>query len=432
VKQKKSENLKRELKRIVLLYLVVASIGLLFDQLPLALAIATVSYFVLIYRELNSFYAWLEGKRKVIPEDNAFLFDIAERFHHSKQKTKRIKQRLHEQLKTVQESTSALSDGVLITGSKDRLTWWNGAAQSMLGLTHKSDVGQSILNFMRAPHFVAYLDAGDFSKPVEVVPSLNESLTLQIQVTNFGAAQRLFVIRDITKVAQLEQMRKDFVGNVSHELRTPLTVLKGYFENLELMEDMLPPPLRRAITQMSDQVERMNDTVSDLMLLSRLDEEDRIDLEQAVDMHALMQRVEGATQAALSDRHSLKLDICEASIKGVESELYSAISNIIYNAIKYSPEGGEIGVTMDRKDDRLVVSVSDQGVGIDPKHITRLTERFYRVDSARTRDIGGTGLGLAIVKHVLMRHRAELLIESKPGEGSVFSCVFHTLPPESC
>ncbi len=425
MRHKRSEVITAEAKRFGSLIAIGLLIGFALDHLFLGLLFANIVYFTLILREISAFYDWLEGRRANIPEDNAFLFDVAERIYFSKRKHRRIKSRIRDQLRRVEDSTSALNDGVLITSGFDQLSWWNKAAEEMLHLSKGSDLGQSVTNFIRAPHFIEYLKKGDFEKPIDVAPSYSEHVTLQIQVTNFGEAERLFVVRDVTKVLHLEKMRKDFVGNVSHELRTPLTVLKGYFENLSMITETLPQPLINAMKQMSGQVERMNDTVSDLMLLSKLDEQDEIDLEQTVNLCEIVNQAFHSAELAASPQHKFILELQDCEIKGVASELYSAFSNIIYNAIKYSPEGGEILLKLTISEETVVVSVSDQGVGIDPKHISRLTERFYRADSARTRDIGGTGLGLAITKHVLMRHQAQLKIESWPGEGSKFSCIFN-------
>ena len=235
----------------------------------------------------------------------------------------------------------------------------------------------------------------------------------------------LIFIRDVTRLHLLEEMRKDFVANASHELKTPLTVIKGYLETLEMFQDALPASMQKGIANMSEQSERMEQLIEDLLLLSRLESNDKREEEHWHEVSSWAEAIKKTASPLLTDKHSLIIDIPEkARLYGSYNELYSAFSNLVVNAIKYSPDGGEIKVKWESNEFSGVFSVADHGLGIDPRYIPRLTERFFRVDKGRSTKTGGTGLGLAIVKHVLMHHDAKLQILSELNRGSRFSCHF--------
>jgi two-component system phosphate regulon sensor histidine kinase PhoR len=234
------------------------------------------------------------------------------------------------------------------------------------------------------------------------------------------------LVRDVTQMYKLESMRKDFVGNVSHELRTPITVINGYLETLLDHTDSVAPRWVKPLQQMHQQSQRMENIVRDLLTLSRLETNALPREQDKVDVSSLLREIKSEAEQAFADkRHSFLLDIqTDCCLQGSLTELYSAISNLMFNAAKYTPNGGEIRVTAKEAQGGLDIAVIDNGVGIAAQHIPRLTERFYRVDESRSTDTGGTGLGLAIVKHVLARHNARLEIVSIPGEGSQFVCHF--------
>ena len=240
------------------------------------------------------------------------------------------------------------------------------------------------------------------------------------------AGQLMMVVRDISRLKQLEQMRKDFVANVSHELRTPLTVVTGYLEMMD--EDNLPPPSMwaKAHQTMIEQCHRMDSLVNQLLSLSRIEGARKYDNDKPVrvpDMLALI-----ATEANSLNKekgHEISFDVDpDLDIVGAPDELRSAFSNLVFNAVHYTKPNGNIHVQWQMKDDQALFSVADNGDGIAPEHINRLTERFYRVDKARSRKTGGSGLGLAITKHVLTRHDSHLDISSEVGKGSCFSFAF--------
>ena len=324
-----------------------------------------------------------------------------------------------------QSSLVALAEAVVLTDELHQIEWWNPAAEKLLGI-QPLDRGRNILTIIRQPSFIEYFNNIDQSPDgIKIKSSVYEEHYVQIKLTRFGSESRLLVAYDVTRVHNLEQMRKDFVDNISHELRTPLTVLSGYIETFTDQED-LNPRWKRAFEQMQSQTRRMNALVNDLLLLSRLEGNKQVAKNQIIDMPNLMNQLFDDAQAYNVDYgHTLNLDIdSHCDLIGSDAELASAFSNLITNAIKYTPKGGTVTIGWHDDTEHGYFTVEDTGIGIDPKHIPRLTERFYRVDSARSRQTGGTGLGLAIVKHVLMQHNAYLEIDSKENQGSVFRVVF--------
>jgi two-component system phosphate regulon sensor histidine kinase PhoR len=249
---------------------------------------------------------------------------------------------------------------------------------------------------------------------------------LQLQVIPYGQSERLLLTRDITQIERLETTRRDFVANVSHELKTPLTVLAGYIETLR---DLPLDKTQRgqALSTMGDQAERMQRLIDDLLTLGRLETEQTPPGDTPISMPTMLARLVREAQALSHHSHQISAPTATgpATVLGEERELYSAFSNLVNNAVRYTPKGG--GIRLDwqtRPDGSAIFSVRDSGPGIESQHLSRLTERFYRIDKGRSRETGGTGLGLAIVKHVASRHGAELKIESTVGEGSCFSLRF--------
>ncbi|MDU7556481.1 MAG: phosphate regulon sensor histidine kinase PhoR, partial [Pseudomonas sp.] len=251
-------------------------------------------------------------------------------------------------------------------------------------------------------------------------------LRIQLYITRYGNNEHLMLVRDVTRLHHLEQMRKDFIANVSHELRTPLTVICGYLETLLDNVDDVNPRWKRPLSQMQQQGERMQTLLNDLLLLAKLEATDYPSDNQPVPIDALLRSIKGDAQALSGQRNqTITLDIdTNVALKGSEAELRSAFSNLVFNAVKYTPDGGSIRIRWWADHLGAHLSVQDSGVGIDNKHLPRLTERFYRVDSSRNASTGGTGLGLAIVKHVLLRHHGHLDISSVLGHGSTFTCQF--------
>jgi two-component system phosphate regulon sensor histidine kinase PhoR len=307
-------------------------------------------------------------------------------------------------------------------GVHDEIEWANKAAREVFGL-QQTDKGQRIPNLIRFPEFIRYLKSGNYKEAVTLPSPVNNRITLEVRIVPYGAGLRLLLAQDVTQLKKMERMRKDFVANVSHELRTPLTVLKGYLETLQDLDDGHSPLLTSSFQQMQGQTERMQHLVDDLLLLTRLETQQK--KSHCVDVPALLNQIckEGDTLENASKRIELTLETA-VHIVGEEQELRSAFTNLLGNALKYSPEDSVVKVRWYQDKESIVLAVEDQGEGIAIADIPRVTERFYRVETKRLKKVNGTGLGLAIVKHVLMRHDAHLNITSELGKGSCFSCHF--------
>ena len=315
----------------------------------------------------------------------------------------------------------ALPDGVVILEA-DRIEWSNDTARLHLGVEVPRDAGTPIAHLVRDPAFLAYLDAGQYDGPVEVHSSAARGRVITLQVVEYGEGWRLLLSRDVSHVRRLEQVGREFVANVSHELRTPLTVIAGFLETLRDEGD--PEAARRYVDLMEQQARRMQRLVEDLLTLSSL-ESSPPPAEDPIDMAALVERLAAEARALSKGRHRIEASAEDGlDVAGSEKELASAFSNLVSNAVRYTPPEGTVRLAWHATADGADFDVEDTGIGIAPEHIPRLTERFYRVDRGRSRESGGTGLGLAIVKHALGRHGATLDVGSSPGKGSRFSARF--------
>jgi len=343
-------------------------------------------------------------------------------------------QRINSELKQLQSVTAAMPDGIVILDENNHIEWCDPVAEKHLGINLTLDIDQQITNMVRQRSFVNYLAAEKFNKPLILKQLRHHRLTLLLQLVPYGNQQKLLISRDITSYEKIEIMRRDFIANVSHELRTPLTVIGGYLEMLSTEPDMDTSMRQQALSAMTEQTTRMQRLIEDLLTLSRLENtQDKLN-ERPVKIAALLQEIYNEAQSLSGGRHQIELNIMsENQILASREELRSAFSNLMSNAIRYTQEGGEITIYWEVKEGKGIFTVRDTGVGIEPEHISRLTERFYRADSSRSRETGGTGLGLAIVKHILNRHQARLKIKSKIGKGSEFSIQFpeKRLIPES-
>ena len=419
-------SLAREINRILLLSAIALAAAIALSSLwPLLVALAGYIYWST--SQLFQLYRWLVREDHVEPPDSSGLWgDLYTRLEHLFRKEQKAQAELQAIIARAQSSVNALADGVILIDGDGTLEYFNQSAAQFIGFRADKDIGQQLTNLVRFPPFTAYLQRGDFRDPFDLVSPKDDNLDLQIHVTEFGRGDKLILVRDVTRLHRLEQMRKDFVANVSHELKTPLTVLKGY---LETLLDSVPEEqqrLRRSLTQMNQQSLRMEALVHDLLLLSRLENTQSDEAQQAVLVHGLLNRICEDARALSKDKaHTIEVDVPEnARVIGNPAELDSAFANLVTNAVKYTPAGGHIQVKWWQDEQGAHMSVTDNGPGIDSRHIPRLTERFYRPDNSRVTDTGGTGLGLAIVKHVLLRHNGKLEIRSAVGKGSTFTCHF--------
>lgn len=353
---------------------------------------------------------------------------VADEFQRLRKQSKKRKKRLSLMLQRFQESTMALPYGTITVGADGEIEWFNRMAGQLIGLDPRRDKGRRITHLVRYPGFVEYVNRGEFEEPIVIPSPIDESVEMSVRLVPFGKKQLLITLQDVTRERRLETMRKDFVANVSHELRTPLTVLTGYLEALSDHAALMATDRdQHTVKQMQDQADRMRRIIEDLLLLSRLETSDVCEEDfDLVPVPALLADIAIEAEVVSKGRgHVIGRDVDDSVwIEGDSKELYSAFSNLVSNAVRYSPEGGKVLLRWYLDDDGAHFLVRDQGIGIAPQHLQRLTERFYRVDKDRSRGTGGTGLGLAIVKHVLQRHGASLSIESEVGAGSTFRCDF--------
>ncbi|RDH42100.1 phosphate regulon sensor histidine kinase PhoR [Zooshikella ganghwensis] len=410
---------------------IVVIFGLAIDELAWTLVVALSSYLFWTLLQVYKLNHWLQESELTNnepPESRGIWGDIFDAIYRLQRSHQKSRARLQAVIDRVQDSTAALSDAVVMIDSHGNLEWWNHAAEKLLGFRSPVDQGQLITNLIRDPAFGKYFEEKRYADPLEIPSPITEQIHLLFTITLFGRNDRLLLARDITRLHNLEQMRKDFVANVSHELRTPLTVIRGYLETFADNADSLPERWLRAIQQMQQQSDRMENLVSDLLLLSRLETSDKISDPQEVNIATLLTNIINDAKALSGEKQHRISFVCSpnAILMGYERELHSAFSNLIFNAVKYTPAKGAIDVHWWEDEKGAHLSVMDDGVGIDPKHIPRLTERFYRADASRSKMTGGTGLGLAIVKHVLLRHYGHLEIISELGRGSTFTCHFST------
>ncbi len=398
---------------------------------PAVLCLAGVLWLWLLLqlRNLAALQRWLEdAEAQSVPDGNGLWEEVFSQLNKMMRKHRKQREQHEAALLQMEQATSALPEGVVILDESNRIEWCNLQAERHFGLDAQRDVGQQVTYLARQPDFVQYLAMRNYSEPLILRGARQDDLILSIKLIPYGKHERLLISRDITQLERIETMRRDFVANVSHELRTPLTVVNGFVETLQDMPSLENDMARRALYLMSEQTRRMESLVSDLLTLSRLENEQNPLREEEVDVRALADEVLREGQLLSNGRHVLHLHLAsEAKLLGNRDELRSAFANLVSNAIRYTPEGGEIVLSWAEREGLPVFAVQDSGIGIAAQHIPRLTERFYRVDRSRSRETGGTGLGLAIVKHIVMRHQARLEIHSEEGKGSTFVLAF---PPK--
>ena len=417
---------KQDLRLLAFFLIIAAFIGFGIGYFWVCLVLAFVAFFATQMRSLYLVNEWISNRPYDVPPNihgiwGALLFNV----YRAQRQERIVQAEMVELIDRAQSSLVALQEAVVLIDDNQQIEWWNPAAERLLGIS-PDDRRRNILTLLRQPIFIEYYHNIDQAPDgLKMRSSLFEDHYVQVKMTRFGGESRLLVAYDVTRMHNLGQMRKDFVDNISHELRTPLTVLSGYIETFTDQED-INPRWKRAFDQMQSQTRRMNALVNDLLLLSRLENDKNIAKNQIIEMPSLMNQLFDDAQAYNVDYgHTLNLDIdSHCDLIGSDMELASAFSNLITNAIKYTPKGGSITMGWHDDGESAYFIVEDNGIGIDPKHLPRLTERFYRIDSDRSRRTGGTGLGLAIVKHVLMQHQAHLEVESKENEGSTFKVVF--------
>lgn len=420
-------SLKALIVNVLIIFAISGSVGFIFGQPLLFLLITSVALLFIQYRYISILQNWLwQSKNLSPPQADGVWGSIFDGLDRIVKRYRRKQKGLNEKVRRFRDGAEALPDAALLLGHDLTIQWGNKKAQYLIGVRWPGDIGQRIDNLLRAPEFTEYLEKGRFDEPCLLNSPINLDLQLEIRLMDYGKEQILLLARDISRVHRIEEMRRDFVANVSHELKTPLTVVRGYVEMVQLTEHALDPHWQSAFDTIESQVSRMDRLVEQLLVLSRVEINDDIESMHRLPLAKLIKTLlKDADWLNQEKQHEIIADLDESiEILGIDTEIKSAFSNLISNAVAYTPANGTIELSLKYNGNNVVFSVKDNGPGIKPEDINRLTERFYRADKSRSRNTGGSGLGLAIVKHVLNHHGAHLVINSQWQQGSEFSIVF--------
>jgi two-component system phosphate regulon sensor histidine kinase PhoR len=411
---------------------VTALVSLLFSAMAgwaWGFALACVGVLLVLWRHLSNvatLLGWLRDTSQPVPDAGGVWESVFAGLYRIVASQKRERAQLMEALVRFRSAGTAMPDGVVILDASNHIEWCNPMAEEFFDIDAAKDAGQAIVNLVRAPGFGSYLDGGDFSEPLILRLARGEPLVLSLRIVPYGQDQKLLLCRDVTQAEKLEIMRRDFVANVSHELKTPLTVVSGFLETLgDGKVKLSERRAREIIIMMQEQTGRMLRLIDDLLTLSTLESTSGPGEETQFDVGQLLALLGHEAEALSGGRHRVLVDCVDpALVTGNQQELHSAFGNLVSNAVRYSPQGGVVELSWRVRDSgEGAFTVTDSGIGIDARHIPRITERFYRVDQSRSRETGGTGLGLAIVKHILTHHQGMLEIKSESGRGSSFTAV---------
>lgn len=425
-----------EFSRILIVVVTVILCGLATGYWTLAILLPTSVYLGWTLAQIRSFERWIRlgAKTKWAPDSSGIWQLIVQHIYRIQKKNAERKKKLGKMATRFEATISALPEATVVLNHLHEIEWVNDAAKSALGIDKEKDLGQRLDNLVRLPELSNLLQQDQLTieeqgeNQIEIASPIDAQKTLIVTCTDFGEKQKLVTARDVSQRIAVQKLRKAFIANASHELRTPLTVISGYLEMLE-SEDEIPVPLRTQVSNANQQALRMKKILDDLLTLSKLEEKgcDK-DSGDVINVPELLKAlVTDFRKTRAKDTHQIKVAIDESiRLKALDNEFYSLCQNLINNAIKYSTEGAEINIIW-RKNangEGASLSVVDNGEGIAPEHISRLTERFYRVNINRSRQVGGTGLGLSIVKHILENHGGNLRISSELGKGSEFVACF--------
>jgi two-component system phosphate regulon sensor histidine kinase PhoR len=410
--------------RIALILSLSLGVGFFFG-VTVGLITALCSLLVLIsvqLRYLSHLADWLDHPNSTkLPDGWGAWTDVFSRLYKLRRGDEKNQAELAEWLARFRQAMHLLPDGVVIMDDVMFLEWCNPTAETHLGLNLAKDKNMRVTNLVRTPEFIDYIILGRYETPLTL--NLHDR-KLIVHLIPFENRRQILVTHDVTESLRIDEMRRDFIANVSHELRTPLTVINGFLE-IAAMQPNLDSTIRAShINMMVEQGERMQRLVEDMLTLSRLESEDFQIKHERISISAMLEKILDEGIALSNGRHVIELQSDGPDLLGSEDEIRSAFANLLTNAVRYTPANGRIKMIWEYTLQGPKFTVQDNGIGIEAEHLNRLTERFYRVDKSRSRETQGTGLGLAIVKHVLLRHNAQLLIESTQGVGSRFSAQF--------
>ncbi len=422
--------MKDDALRFGVIFLVCLVVGNISGSYSISFSVGLSLFVVWQYFEYRKILLWLKKRRQTSgPGQPGIVYDTCREISLLKNRHSTRIQKLGSFLKRFQRATSALPDAIIVLGLKGEIEWANTKAEEYLGVEWPRDSGLRISTLIRTPELVNFLKTkkGMQDNSLRLLSPLNTNIHLEVRVSSYGDNQKLLVARDITGIHRANQMRKDFIANASHELRTPLTVISGYLESF-VDDEQCPQEWLAHIRQMRSQAIRMQNLIEDLLTLSAIEAGSVNAERELVKVPDVLNSIcNEASTISGEQNHQIQLKVDDGlNVYGNPSQLHSAFSNLVFNAIQYTQARGVVEVEWYSDDKGAHFKVKDNGVGIASEHISRLTERFYRIDKGRSREKGGTGLGLAIVKHVLVKHGSDLVIESTPGKGSTFSCSLPT------
>ncbi len=392
-------------------------LGFFFELMFLGITL----YLLWALRIVSHIFRWIDkGMRGIPPEADGVLGEITDTLNRQRRRHRRTQDKMRATINRVTRVTEALDEGILVLRSDRTLDWWNSSAKRLLAL-RSGDRGTSVMNLIREPDFVKYINQKNFSDSIKMMSNIQDDVLLEFTASHFGQGEVVLVINDVSRLDKLERLRTEFVGNVSHELRTPLTVIRGYLETLQDIPKNTAME-NKAYYQMSEQVTRMQALADDLILLSRLEEEVGNSVLEEFDLADLLKTIVIEAEAISEGQHIISFDAISTPVRANQKDIRGALGNIIFNAVKHNPTGANIEIKIEAKESGFFVTIADDGIGIDPLEIPRLTERFYRGDNSRNSQTGGSGLGLAIAKHALTQAGGSLTITSRLGKGSKFEC----------
>ena len=416
---------KNEITYLSMIVITSIFVGYVFDQIILFIMLALFGYIFFMLKNLFKLHNWISDRKKELPDAHGYWGEIFNELYLLEKQKKKQQKLLSTALSRFKKAAEALPDGVVILSQNNEIEWVNPIATSVLGISYPKDTGQKINNLIRHPSFQHYLDRSNYSKSITLPSPSKIDKTLTIQIIPFGYKQKMIFCRDVSHITKLEEMRTNFVSNVSHEMRSPLTVLTGYLEMFSDKKTIDEKSFKLGVDNMYQQAIRMQRLVTDLLALSKM-ETAPVEHTKLVNVSPLLISLKENAERLGQDKHqNITLEADEKlNLRGNNDELHSLFSNLINNAVRYTPENGEIKICWEQVNDEAVFSVTDNGPGIAAQHIPHLTERFYRADVDRSRESGGTGLGLAIVKYAVERHDGRLEIQSTLGQGATFSCYF--------
>lgn len=398
-------------------------VGAVFDAVQPLLTLSLFGYLLYHTRQLVYLKHWLLKPGTHTPVAPALWGDVFDDLHNLQEQGKARTRELDGLVKQFRDSAEAMPDGLVVLDAGLSIIWLNPAAERLLGLQHEKDLGQRVDNLVRYPEFVEYLQQKTFVEPLELQLRKTLDTVLSVRMIPYGAKQTLMLVQDITAMRNIDRMRHDFVANASHELRTPLTVIKGYLDALDTTN--APVAWQPALVSMQEQSERMENIIRDLLELLRLESAHHQSVIEPQPIAQMITAICKHAEELSAGRLVIETELDDTLLLlGSDAELHSVISNLVMNAVYYTPTAGTITVRWFREGQGVALTVRDSGVGMGSEHIHRITERFYRINNPQAVHEGGTGLGLAIVKHALQRHDATLEVSSKLGYGSLFHCRF--------